>query len=148
MVYSITLEDSPSDSLSLATTDMIETTHYGSSATSDDSWTEHLTEQLPEASGPCLQTGDISAGHLKPIPGRAISISLPSKNTDIFNNSLDRGPNELNVQANERWKENNRTRAVQISELGTRKCKLKLREIKFIILDSSISSELFSLEVK
>jgi hypothetical protein len=117
MVYSITLEDSHSDSLSLATNDLIETTM------TDNSWTEHLTEHLPEATEPCLQTGEISNPYLSPIPGRAISISFPIKNTDILQNSLDRGPNELNVQENERWKEN-RTRSVQISDLGMRKCKL------------------------
>lgn len=114
MVYSITLEDSHSDSLSLATNDLIETTM------TDNSWTEHLTEHLPEATEPCLQTGEISNPYLSPIPGRAISISFPIKNTDILQNSLDRGPNELNVQENERWKEN-RTRSVQISDLGMRK---------------------------
>ena len=108
--------------MSLATNEMIETTHYGSLATEDDnSLAEHLSERPPRASDPCLQTGDTP--HLNPIPGRAISVSLPNNYTDFLNNSLDRGPNELNVKENERWKENHRTRAVQIAELGMRKCK-------------------------
>ena len=123
MVYSITREDSHSDSLSLATNEMIETTHYSSLATGENSWTEHLTERPSRASEPCLQMGD-STPHLYLIPDRAISVSLPSNYTDILNNSLDRGPNELNVQENERCRESHRTRAVKTAELGKRKCKL------------------------
>ena len=128
MVYSVTLEDSHSDNLSLATNDIIETTHYGSSATGDDN-AEQLPEHMPEAcTEPCLQTGSLHSA----IPGRAISISLPTRITDSFhllNNSRDRGVNDLNVEENERWKEN-KTKSVQISDLGLRKCKLNLKFIK------------------
>ncbi|XP_028396738.1 E3 ubiquitin-protein ligase znrf3-like [Dendronephthya gigantea] len=111
MVYSITLEDSHSDNLSIATNDMVDTTHYNDSTpTSDNLWTERVRE-APEG---CRQAAGTSVPHLSTNSGRSTAV-LNSRNADILQNSLDR--NDLNVQENERWKEN-RTRAVQIAELA------------------------------
>ena len=122
MVYSITLEDSRSDSLSIESNEAIETPQSNSSTTSDNLWTERLTERLPEATEPCLPVGERSDSRLNSSSERAVSLPLFYK-TDILQNSLDRGPNELNVLENERRKEHNRARSVQISDLGRTKCK-------------------------
>ena len=116
MVYSVTLEDSHSDNLSVATNDIVETIHYGeSSPTSDNLWTERVRE-APDSG---RQAAGMSNSRFSLISGRSTAL-LNSRDTDILQNSLDRSTNDLNVQENERWKEN-RTRAIQIAELA--KCK-------------------------
>lgn len=122
MVYSITLEDSHNDSLSIESNEMIETHQSSSFTSSDNLWTQRLNERLPEATEPCLQTGEMS--NQGPNSRRAVSLPLFYK-TDILQDSLDRGPNELNAVENERRRESNRARSVQISDLGRNKCKSK-----------------------
>ena len=120
MVYSITLEDSHNDSLSIESNEMIETHQSSTFTSSDNLWTQRLSERSPEATEPCLQTGEISNSSSR----RVVSLPLFYK-TDILQNSLDRGPNELNAVENERRRESNRARSVQISDLGRNKCKSK-----------------------
>ena len=128
MVYSVTLEDSRSDSLSIESNEAIETPQSNSSTTSDNLWTERLTERLPETTEPCLPMGERSDSRLNSSSGRAVSLPLFYK-TDILQNSLNRGPNELNVLENERRKEHNRAKSVQISDLGRNKCKSNVTKL-------------------
>lgn len=133
MVYSVTMEDSPSDSLSLTTNEIAET------STRDNI----RTERLRESSEFCLQTGVISDGLMSPIPGRAISSTFPLRKTDILRNSVDRDALELNMQDNEIRGENRR-RSLQISDPGLKRCKLEYNQSKALFIpDSSISSKLF-----
>ena len=131
MVYSVTQEDIPNDGLSIVSNDAAESLQFNQlcTNTSHNLWDEHLV------ANPAMQEKQNCISYMSSEDATYASVSsIENSDKDIPQVSVNRL--SLSIQAGfpgvkqtKHWQKqlDSRTRAVQVADIGTRKCKICLQ---------------------